>query len=228
MKLELLDAYNVRARMSASILLLAPIPITFFFLFEEVHTFGTSSIILLVLLTLTNYIPILQRTINSRRPSGINYAARLLEVNDNTLDTELKLRYYAKLSELDKSFECFKKPEDTPKFKCACESAVAYLRNKTRNNHLVQEENINFGFCKNLFAGKVAGIIISVLCAAFTGVFSMLKYRSFSEIPTQNYLAFATDGLMLLFWVFFVTNKALEQTGIAYAKTLISSIDTIN
>ncbi len=226
MKLELLDAYNIRARLSANILLLAPIAVTLFFLFEEVRSFATSSIILFVLLALTNYVPIMQRTFGKHRTPRTNYAAQLLYADDKTISTELKKRYYAKLSKLDPSFACFEKPEDSPEFKSACESAVAYLRSRTRDNHLVQEENINYGLCRNLLSSKAAGITISALGVVFTAVFSYLKYDSLSVIPVQNYLAFAADALLLLFWIAFVTKKALEHSGFAYAKTLVSAIDT--
>lgn len=227
MKLELLDAYNVRARLSASIILLAPIAVTLFFLFEEVRSFATSSVILFVLLALTNYVPILQRTYSRQRTPRTNYAAQLLYVDDKTISAELKKRYYAKLSKLEPSFACFEKPEESQEFKSACESAVAYLRSRTRDNHLVQEENINYGLCRNLLSSKTAGIIISALCMVFTAVFSYLKNDSLSMIPVQNYLAFTTDALLLLFWIAFATKKALEHSGLAYAKTLISAIDTL-
>ena len=228
MKLELLDAYNIRARLSASIILLAPIAVTLFFLFEEVRAFATSSVILFVLLALTNYVPILQRTYSRKRSSRTNYAAQLLYVDDKTISAELKKRYYAKLLKLDPSFACFEKPEDSPEFKSACESAVAYLRSRTRDNHLVQEENINYGLCRNLLSSKTMGIIISTLCMVFTAVFSCLKYDSLSAIPAQDYLAFMLDALLLLFWIAFATRKALEHSGIAYAKALIASIDSIS
>ena len=196
MKLELLDDYNVRARLSASILLLAPIAVTFFFLFEEVRSFATSSIILFVLLTLTNYVPILQRTFGKHGTPRTNYAALLLYADDKTISS-------------------------------ACESAVAYLRSRTRDNHLVQEENINYGLCRNLISSKAAGIIISAICMVFTAIYSLLKYDSFLVVPVQNYLAFTTDTLLLLFWITFATKKALEHSGLAYAKALISAIDTL-
>ena len=228
MKLELLDAYNIRARLSASILLLAPIAVTLFFLFEEVRSFATSSIILFVLLALTNYVPIMQRTFGKYRTPRTNYAAQLLYVDDKTISTELKKRYYAKLSKLDPSFACFEKPEDSPEFKSACESAVAYLRSRTRDNHLVQEENINYGLCRNLLSSKAEGIIISATGVVFTGAFSYLKFDSLSTIPVQNYLALATNALLLMFWIAFATKKALEHSGIAYSKALIASIDSLS
>ena len=228
MKLELLDAYNIRARLSASIILLAPIAVTLFFIFDEIRSFATSSVVLFVLLALTNYVPIMQRTFCKRGLTRTNYAAQLLYADDETISAVLKRRYYTKLSKVDGTFACFEKPENSPAFRCACESAVAYLRNKFRDNHLVQEENINFGLCKNLLVCKSTGIIICVLCMAFIATYSCIKGKTFLSIPVQNYLAFGTNCLFLMFWIFCVSKKALEQAGLAYANALIASIDSLS
>lgn len=59
MKLELLDVYNIRARLSASIILLAPVAITVFICFDEIHNIASSAVFIGLFLAFTNYIPIL-------------------------------------------------------------------------------------------------------------------------------------------------------------------------
>jgi hypothetical protein len=73
MKLELLDAYDVRARLSASIILLAPIAITVFLCFDEINTFASSSVFIGLLLAFTNYIPILLRRVYGNKQYSVNY-----------------------------------------------------------------------------------------------------------------------------------------------------------
>ncbi|MDO5327680.1 MAG: hypothetical protein Q4G00_13290 [Clostridia bacterium] len=94
--------------------------------------------------------------------------------------------------------------------------------------YLKNSDKSLYGLCRNLLFSKTMGIIISTLCMVFTAVFSCLKYDSLSAIPAQNYLAFMLDALLLLFWIAFATKKALEHSGIAYAKALIASIDSIS
>ena len=53
MKIELLDAYHIRVRLSASIIVLAPVAITIFLCFQEIATVVSSSIIIAVLLAFT-------------------------------------------------------------------------------------------------------------------------------------------------------------------------------
>jgi len=150
MKLELLDTYNIRARLSASIILLAPIAITIFLCFDEINTFASSSVFIGLLLAFTNYIPVLLRRVHANKQSHVNYAVEFLMPNDSTINTVSKCRYYKVFAKIDTSFELFLTPDDSDDFRKCCDSAVSYLKTHTRENHLVQEENINYGFCKNL------------------------------------------------------------------------------
>ena len=63
MKLELLDTYHIRVRLSASIIVLAPLAITIFLCFPEIATLASSTVLIAVLLAFTNYLPIVQRQI---------------------------------------------------------------------------------------------------------------------------------------------------------------------
>lgn len=72
MKLELLDTYHIRVRLSASIIVLAPVAITIFLCFQEIATIASSSILIAVLLSLTNYLPIVQRQIYQKKLPLVN------------------------------------------------------------------------------------------------------------------------------------------------------------
>lgn len=227
MKLELLDVYIIRARLSASIILLAPSVITVSLCFEEAFSVVTSSVFIMVLLAFTNYIPLLQRRIYEGRMHFTNYASQFLRVNDDTIDSISKTRYYHVLSQIDPTFEPFTHPDDSEEFYRCCDSAVVYLRNHTRGNLLVYEENINYGFCKNLLANKFIGIILCVIFGGIAAVYSWLKFRDLSVIPIQNYIALATNILLLFFWIFGITKQTLKSAAVRYAKTLLSAIDSL-
>lgn len=227
MKLELLDAYNIRARLSASIILLAPIAITLFLCFEELHSLASCSVILVVLLAFTNYVPILQRELQVTTAPTKNYAAEMLLPEDSTFDKTTKARYYNKLAMIDDSFSPFRTLENSECFRTCCESAVIYLRNRTRENRLVQEEIINYGFCKNLLANKRMGIVVSILSAGLACSYSFIAYGALYNIPVYHFIAFFSDVLMMLFWTFGVSKKVLECSAIHYAKALVMSIDSL-
>lgn len=226
MKLDLLDAYSIRTSLSAGIILLAPAAITVFLCFEEVSTLASSSVLISVLLAFTNYIPVLQRRRYERCIPFTNYASLFLSVDDATIDVVTKERYYRTLAKVDPAFAPFEHPDNSDTFQKCCDSAVIYLRNRTRENRLVQEENITYGFCRNLLANKSAGIVLCILFASIAGGYSWLKYASLSAIPVQNYFAVVVDLSLLLFWVFGVTKQMFKSTAIRYAKTLLLAIDS--
>ena len=227
MKLELLDAYNIRARLSASIILLAPIAVTTFLCFDEINTFASSAVFIGLLLAFTNYIPILLRRVYGFKQYSVNYAVEFLMPSDSTINSTSKQRYYKKLADLDASFDLLLNPNDNDEFRKCCESAVAYLKTCTRGDHLVQEENINYGFCRNLLRSKYIGILICIGMCCLIAVYSLVAYDSFSDIPTGHYFAFATNIVMILFWCIGVTKQALENTAKTYAKTLLAAIDGV-
>lgn len=227
MKLEILDAYNIRARLSPSIILLGPVGLTIFLCFEEVYTFASSAVIICILVALTNYIPILQRTLNKDKDLRINHAANYLHLSDDTIDEISKRRYYCKLAELDKSFSMFKNPDNSPEFHSCCESAIIYLRNNTRDNHLVLEENINYGFCKNMFANKPAGIILNIILCVVIAGYSLVTYGTVSDIPLGNIISILFNILFVLFWIFGINKDMVKLASEKYAITLITAIDTL-
>ena len=226
MKLELLDTYNIRARLSASIILLAPIALTSFLCFDEITTFATSSVFISLLLAFTNYLPILQRHICKNRKYE-NYASQLLRADDTTLDTVSKKRYYNKLAQIDESFSLFATPNNSNEFSDCCDSAVMYLRNHTRDNRIVQEELINYGFYKNLLSSKPIGITICILLSIVISLYSWFKFKQLTIIPIENYFSIAVNIVMLFFWIFGVTEEIFKNTARKYAKTLLSAIDTL-
>lgn len=227
MNLELLDAYNIRARLCAYIILLSPLAITSSFCFSELTTIASSSVLLFILLAFTNYVPIMQRRGYKNKTFTKNYAAHFLRTTDTTIDDITKSRYYKKLSNIDTQFASFSNPDDSEEFHRCCESAVVYLKSNTRDNRLLLEENITYGFCKNLYANKTPAIVICLLCMLSILISSWLKFQDFSAISGATYFGFFLNIVLLLFWFLGVTKSILEDAATRYALTLLSAIDSL-
>ena len=228
MKLDLLDAYYIRARLSASVILLSPIAITAFLCFEEINAIISSSVFVFILLAFTNYIPLLQRRFCQSKSYYVDSATQLLLPSNSIINATTKNRYYQKLSKVDDSFKLFEYPNESDEFKECCDSAVSYLKENTRNDHHVQEENINYGFCKNLLATKPFGILLTIFLLLVVVIFSFVRYNNLAAIPTNNYFAFFANIVMLVFWLLGINKKMLEKSAIYYAKTLLSKIDCLD
>lgn len=227
MKLDLLDPYHIRARLCPSIILFAPFAITAFFCFDEVFSFASSTVLMALFLAFTNYLPIIQRLTQRRKQKFVNYAAEFLTTQDSTLNPVTKQRYYDKLASLDNSFLPFSSPSDSDEFQNCCTSAISFLRERTRKNHLIQEENINYGFCKNLYMSKNAGILFSISCNILIAVYAYIRYSAFSATPLELHFSFFANLLLLLFWIFGINKQAMENSATHYAKALLSTLDSL-
>jgi len=227
LKLDILDPYNIRARLSPSIILLGPIALTVFFCFENLYTTLSSTIILFILLALTNYIPILQRKLSKQNLLPENYAAQLLYYDNTEIDEVTRKRYYRKLALVDSSFSLFLTPTNTQDFKNCCNSAIIYLRNNPRDNHLVLEENINCGFCKNMLINKPVGIILNIFLAAFSFSYSWIFSGSIVNISGKIWFSIGINFVLLLFWIIGINKRMLDEAAKRYAHTLIYAIDSL-
>ena len=230
MKLSLFDSYHIRVRICPAVILLAPIAITLFCCFEKAFTAVSSSVILCVLLSIANILPIWQRKQQTRIPF-VNYAAKALTPEDSILDPVTKKRYYRKLLAMQPEFQRFDRPDNSSEFISVCESAVVYLRNRSRENRLVQEENIHFGFYRNLILGKRTGIILSLLGSSISGVLLWAKWCTniciLEEISIMHCgVSLFLNLLLFLFWLM-IKKDRLEEVGVYYAKALLRTIDTM-
>lgn len=224
MKLELLDTYNIRARLCPCLILISPIIIALFLCLKETISLVSSTVFTCILLVFTNYIIAIQRKAFQKKTYK-NYASLFLMPNDSTIDAVTKRRYYSKLSKCDETLSAFLSP--TNEISKYCDSAVIFLRAQTRDNRMILEENINYGFMRNLFSSKIIGIVLcSAVCISF-GLSSVVKYQGLPEIPTEYIISFIYSFILLLFWIFGVSEKMTDKAAKQYAFTLLMAIDTL-
>lgn len=228
MKLSFFDSYHIRARICPAIILMAPIAITLFCCFGKAFSIVSSTVLLCALLSMANILPVWQRKWQKKLPF-VNYAAEALMPDNPLLDAVTKKRYYRKLQTIQPEFACFESPDSSAQFKSACESAVSYLRNRSRENRLVQEENINFGFYRNLLLSKGAGTVLSLIGCGVSGVLLWLCLHSASALSDEISslhcgISFVLNLMIFLFWLF-VKKGRLQEIGQYYAKTLLRTIE---
>jgi uncharacterized membrane protein YdbT with pleckstrin-like domain len=111
-------------------------------------------------------------------------------------------------------------------------SAVRWLREKTRNKEyypLVFEENINYGFLRNLWAVKPLGLFILVstlflnICAILT------NYKAdLASVPKPIIILILILLGALCLWIGVATEKAVHKKANIYAETLLASCDHIS
>lgn len=228
MKIEIFDQYNIRARVCPCIILLSPVVLTLFLCFSDVFNYVTSAVIIAIFLSIANCIPVIQRMIFKRsKIEQVNYASQYLNISDTTIDSISKKRYYKKLSEYDPVFDKLNTPTDNRMYIQLCESAVRMIKSKTREQNLLLEENINYGFCKNMLLNKRYGLILCSINIIFIVVYSLVTNITITIIPRENWIVFSLTILMLLFWIFVINKRIVQESGKRYAIALIEAIDNI-
>lgn len=91
----------------------------------------------------------------------------------------------------------------------------------------VHRENIHYGFRRNLWALKPAGIIITAVALVIGGA---EIYGAVSEhLPVSLVLPVivGVDALLLVWWIFFITKSWVKRAAILYAERLMEALDAL-
>ena len=129
---------------------------------------------------------------------------------------------------MDEGFSIFDTPTNSNEFKEACASAIQWLRNNTRENRLVQEENMLWGFYKNLLSLKIIGIIFSIIAIIILIIISLpIKMKEFFY-SSLNMGVLIIDMSFVLFWILGVNKKISTVLDKKYAYALLGALDTMS
>ncbi|KQS69834.1 hypothetical protein ASG41_21285 [Modestobacter sp. Leaf380] len=110
------------------------------------------------------------------------------------------------------------------------EAAVDALRTKTRGElfGLVQAENANYGFRRNLYGCRPFGIAVSLLAMAAEILLAVLGLRNVIEVsPVLMFVAASSSVLWLAGWVFVVTPAFVKRDADRYALALVLAASSI-
>ncbi len=157
----------------------------------------------------------------------------LLRRGSQSLNRHTLARYHGRLRELlpDLRFPTEDEERDSPAAADEVYEACGdYLLSQTRDTtrfRLVFQENINFGFRRNLWAMKPAGILMNVAGMIITGslLFARTKPGRWPE-PSLT-LGFLLDGLMLSWWIGTIRPPWVKVAADAFARQLLASCDQI-
>lgn len=225
MNINIFDTYNIRARLSVYIIIISPLLLTVYTLYSPVRSFSFSAIFIAIMVAFSNYLFALQRYIQKGKLNHSYIAAQFLHLDDTHIDSCTKKRYYQKLVQLDDSFYIFSNPSNSNEFESACSSAIRWLRNNTRSNKLVQEENMLYGFYKNLLSLKFIGIIFTIISILIL-LLTSRPIENFFQSSINIGLAFV-DIFFILFWLFGVTDKICIILSEKYAYALLGALDSL-
>ena len=152
---------------------------------------------------------------------------------DSRLNVHTRARYHARLSSMLKmklptSEQEKTKPADADAAYSTCGD---YLLSRTRDKERFQllfQENVNYGFRRNLWAMKPVGITICVLSLVALAFITRMEAGAGTVPWFANLSAIAIVALLLTWWVVRITPSWVKIVADAYALRLLGSIDELS
>lgn len=242
------DKYSLNARVKPALFLVFPIFISLLVLFKPSRTWTGSTVTLIIAFGVINF------AANQMSSKGNALQDKLfkkwggapttivLRHTDNTIDSVTKSRYMERLSLLISNFTPTTAEYEKENPERADElytSASNYLREHTRDTRkypLVFEENISYGFSRNIRACKPIGIFItasSLISNFFVAYINTPKLGNMpliyfiKEIPFLYIGLIAVNLTMIFVWIFLVTDNWVKVRAFSYAKRLYSACEKI-
>lgn len=226
-----LDRYDLNARLRPALFVLLPVLVTALFWFPQARTFAGAIISVLsacgVLYFLAQAARQRGRAVEQRLGDRIGraHSARMLTHADETINGETKARYYAFFRAHGRTMSTPEEEEaDQRGARDRARAAVDWLLEHTRpaaRTSLLFDENIAYGFRRNLFGMKPIAIVLCLLVLAVHGTLLWLR-----PLDTETYwagvLLAVAFPVYIYCWLFLVTQAFVEDASTAYAMRLFS------
>ncbi|MDD5259591.1 MAG: hypothetical protein PHD29_06470 [bacterium] len=149
---------------------------------------------------------------------------QMLTSGKSILNEETIKRYHAKLRTLTNTKDTNIQGADQT---ALLETYILFLRENTRDARkypLVNKENINYGFRRNLWAMKPSAIAITII-----SVILLFAYFIFSldagNINDRAIIAIIFNISILVLWTFRINPEWVRLAAVAYAERLIASCE---
>jgi hypothetical protein len=237
---QLFDRYSLRARHLPTLLVVATPLMVASLLFPKVYermsataaSLGWSISLSLVLLFFISHV-LRQRgraveKLMTAKDGGLPTTCWLRH-RDTNLDPDTKARYHAYLAKNLPALQLPTQSQEQQRPTVAdgiYRSAVKWLLENRRDEkyRLVFEENVQYGFRRNMLGGKWLAIALTVLPVA--GAYAWSAYRGLEpQFDTDHIAAIAVAALAVIGWVLFVTEEWVRDASHAYARALLATCE---
>lgn len=234
-----LDSYALRARLLPALLVLAPgvaaivawIPIESptWTLLGSAGALAAASVLLAHLARQTGR----RAQEHLFRKWGGPPTTRFLRHRDGHLNPHTKARYHARLAGLVPNLKLPTARSESAKPEAAdaaYHSAVDWLRQNTKERPKfahIHSENVEYGFRRNLWAMKPAGIVISLasLAAGSVGAASALLDRQ--PVAAEHVVTMILSAPLLAWWLLRIRASWVEEAANTYAERLLAACDNL-
>ena len=237
---RLIDTYSLRARLQPALLTLLPLLVTIAAWFPALHEAAAGLVGLAAACGLTMLLAQIAR-LRGRKVEqqlfkvwGGKPTTIWLRLRDNNLDSHTKARYHTCLQERIPGWEPPTLEEEDERFTetdARYDSAVRWLRERARDKTrfpIVFQENVGYGFRRNLYGLKPIGIVVAVLAVGVNALMLHLHLNNTatgSAFPVVGLATFAFGIFALVAWLVVASPAWVRDAGDAYARALLSICD---
>lgn len=235
------DAYERRARLYPMLVVLMPVALAIACWVPDVNallSLGGSVLLASAAASVLSHIARDQGKAREpeliRRWGGLPSVAALSH-RGGIFDRITLARIHAKLAAIDPALRFPVDAEDelrnAHRAREVYEAANILLRNRTRDLqrfHLLREENISYGFRRNLWAVKSAGIVCAVIGILSVVARFLLSAGSLSSDSVIVMLTAIVSSGLLVVWIVRITPEWVHAAAREYAKQLVASADLID
>ena len=232
----LTDTYEFRTRLQPLLLVAMPMALATMVFFDDFSILQLLSGVL-AYLGFTSFLSQVARDQGKQREQSLfeNWGGKpttqLLRHRSSSISKHQKNRYHQALehlvvgTKLPSPQEEAHAPDEADEVYEVC---ISFLRERTRDKTqfpLIAQENINYGFRRNLWGMKPAGIAFSLIGLVISIIGAI--WFSDASVSTVSVAAVLVNGLMVAFWLIRITPEWVKTPAFAYAERLLASCDTL-
>jgi hypothetical protein len=231
----LFDQYSFRARLQPALLTLLPAAIAIFAWTGPGVKWQSALWTLFGTAGGTYFLAVLARNLGKKLEPGLWQSwggaptTQFLR-HTGSANPVMRERWHKNLSKLlGKPFPTASEESANPMAADDIYSAAVKLQiSKTRDTkkyHLLFKENIQYGFCRNLFAMKSTGMVIATLSLIFS-ISTAIWFIHIGDPKIMPWICSAAISMFLYWWITVVNPAWVRQSANAYAERLFESVET--
>ena len=224
------DRYSLQARLAPALLSLFPAILLIAVQFPELYETAAGLIGLALVCGVLTLASHFARTRGKKVEQRLNTkwggrpTTQFLLNEKCELDSQTRRRYLAYFSNTIPHWKLGESP------RTAIDSAVRWLLEKTRDTekyNLIFKENISYGFRRNCLGMRPVGLPVTLICIGYWSVQFYFQFLEAANAAPTDLICMGTSLLILVWWLFVVSDEWVKEAGNAYAKALLGSIDTM-
>lgn len=233
MKLELFDRYDLRTRICAFVFVISPFLLDAYILVDAVRSLASTFVLTVTLIAASGIFTCWVRYLGNT-VTQVDYITEFLLPDAKELNDVTRNRYIEKLCALEPGLVGLTSHDPLVRREAA-QSASVWLREKMRGEdfRLVQEEGLNYGFFRNVYAVKrtflwtytaYTAFLVAIVWITNQGS-TFLEYLG--AIPGTHVLCGLVHVAAYTIWWFGITEKLFHFVSKKYARAVVRAIDRL-